>query len=118
MPSDKKIVEYFTEQMELAGLITIKPMMGEYLLYCDGVYVALVSDNSLFVKPTETGREYIGKVVEKPAYPGAKPSFYIGSECEDQKWLAELIRKTRDELSKTKRPAKRSVNSKKKVKKK
>ncbi len=113
MSSDKKIVEYFIEQMEFAGLITTKSMMGEYLLYCDGVYVALVSDNMLFVKPTLSGKEYIGKVVEKPAYPGAKPSFYIGSECEDRKWLAELIRRTRDELLKTKKPVKRTLKAKK-----
>lgn len=113
MASDKKRVEYFIKQMELSGLITTKPMMGEYLLYCDGVYVALVSDNSLFVKPTEAGKLYIGNMVEKSAYPGAKPSFYIGSKCKDRKWLAELIKRTRDELSKIKRPAKQSVGTRK-----
>ncbi len=113
MPSDKKFVEYVSEQMELAGLITTRPMMGEYLVYCDGIYVGLVSDNAVFMKPTEAGRQYIGNVVEKPAYPGAKPSFCIGSELENKRWLGGLIRVTRDELSKTKRPARRSVRGKK-----
>ncbi len=114
MPSHKQFVEYIAEQLELAGLITKKPMMGEYLLYCDGVYVALVSDNQLFVKPTDSGRKYIGKADERPAYTGAKPSFYIESKFEDKKWIGELIRLTHDELSKTVKPVKKSKTSKKK----
>jgi len=114
MPSDKEFVHYIADQLEFAGRITTKQMMGEYLLYCDGVYVALVSDNKLFVKPTASGRKYIGKVVEKPAYPGAKPSFYIESKFEDKQWIAGLIRMTCNELSKAKRPAKQSTKAKKK----
>ena len=113
MPSDKQVVEYIAEQMELAGDITKKPMMGEYLLYCDGVYVALVSDNHLFVKPTEAGRLFIGNAVERPAYPGAKPSFWIESRFEDKHWIGELIRLTRDELSNTIKPVRKSKTVKK-----
>ncbi len=116
MPSDKQFVDYIIDQMELAGLITIKQMMGEYLLYCDGVYVALVSDNKLFVKPTESGRKFIGKTTELPAYPGAKPSFYIESQLEDRKWIGELIRVTCRELSKTVKPAKKIKTTKRKRK--
>ena len=64
MPSDKKFIEYISEQMELAGIITKKPMMGEYLLYCIGISIALMGDNQLFVKPMESGRSFIGKAAE------------------------------------------------------
>ena len=114
MQSNKQFVGYNSEQLELSGVITKKPMMGEYLLYCDGVYVALVSDNQLFVNPTDSGRTFIGNPDERPAYPGAKPSFFIESKFEDKKWIAELIRLTRDELSKSIKPVRKSKTVKKK----
>lgn len=114
MPSDKRFVEYIADQLSLAGAITTRPMMGEYLLYCDGIYVALVSDNRLFVKPSESGRAFIGNVVEKSAYPGAKPSFSIETRFEDKKWIGELIRRTMQELSSAKKPVKKKPTKRKK----
>jgi len=99
MPSDKKFVSYIAEQARHAGIITTKSMMGEYLIYCDGIYVALVSDNLVFVKPSPEGKAWIGEVVERPPYPGAKPCFYIESRFEDEKWFSELIQITTVALS-------------------
>lgn len=113
MASDKKFVFYIADQMKLAGEIAFKPMMGEYLINCDGIYVAVVSDNQLFIKPTEAGKQFIGNVTEKSAYPGAKPSFFIQSEFfEDEKWLGSLVRLTKDELSASKKKAKKKTISK------
>jgi TfoX/Sxy family transcriptional regulator of competence genes len=54
--------------------------------------VALVCDGQLFVKPTEAGREFLGKVVEGCPYPGAKPCFLIdGDKWEDRAWLTRLL---------------------------
>ncbi|NTU98508.1 TfoX/Sxy family protein [Candidatus Falkowbacteria bacterium] len=98
MASDKDLVEFVAEQMKNAGQITYRKMFGEYAIYCDGKVVALLCDNQLFVKPTEGGRNYIGTVVEAPAYPGAKMSFLIDDKFEDREWISGLIRATADEL--------------------
>lgn len=98
MASDQSFVEFITEQIEDAGVISWRKMFGEYAVYCDGKVVALICDNRLFVKQTEAGRKYIGNVVEAPAYPGAKPSFLIEDQIEDREWLSELIRITAREL--------------------
>jgi hypothetical protein len=58
------------------------------------------------VKPTESGRAYIGEVVESPPYPGAKPSLLIVDQIEDSQWLSELVRITARELPEPK-PKKR-----------
>ena len=55
-------------------------------------------DDKLFIKPTETGRAFIGNVVEAPPYPGAKPSLLIDDKLEDHEWLSELVRITLKEL--------------------
>jgi TfoX/Sxy family transcriptional regulator of competence genes len=77
MASDKTFIEFIVDQMAGTGTISYRKMFGEYAIYCDGKVVALVCDNQLFVKPTESGRAYIGKVFEAPPYPGAKLYFLI-----------------------------------------
>jgi TfoX/Sxy family transcriptional regulator of competence genes len=98
MASDQDFMDYVTDQVQGAGIITYRKMFGEYALYCEGKVVALVCDNQLFIKPTEAGRAYIGQPVEAPPYPGGKPWFLMGEEMEDRDWIAQLVRLTENEL--------------------
>ena len=91
MASDQNFVEFVTDQIKRAGEITAKKMFGEYGIYADGKLFGLICDNKLFIKPTISGREFIGNVVEAPPYEGAKPSFLIEEKIEDSDWLSELI---------------------------
>jgi TfoX/Sxy family transcriptional regulator of competence genes len=92
MASDQKFVDFITDQLKNAGEIVAKKMFGEYGLYSDGKIVGLICDNKLYIKPTITGRAFIGDVVEAPPYKGAKPSFLIEEKIEDSEWLCELVR--------------------------
>ena len=98
MATDLSIVEFVTENMRHAGVITFRKMFGEYAVYADGKVEALVCDNQLYVKETDCGRAFIGNVTEAPAYPGARLSFLIEDRFEDREWLSELIRITAREL--------------------
>ena len=98
MASSKVFLDFILDQIENAGQITYKQMFGEYTLYCDGKIFALVSDDKLFIKPTASGRAFIGDVTEAPAYPGAKPSFLLGDKIDDREWLSELVRISLPEL--------------------
>ncbi|NOX75345.1 MAG: TfoX/Sxy family protein [Gammaproteobacteria bacterium] len=98
MASDLNFVEFVVEQIQNAGAIRHRKMFGEYALYCNDKVVALICDNQLFVKPTKSGRVFIGKVVEKPPYSGAKPSFLIEDQIEDSDWISRLICVTEAEL--------------------
>ena len=98
MASDKKFVEYIVDQIENAGEITYKHMFGEFGVFCDGKIFGLICDNKLFIKPTESGRKFIGDVLEAPPYTGAKNSFLIGEKIDDREWLSELVRITVLEL--------------------
>jgi len=98
MASDLDFVEYIVDQLANAGIVSYRKMFGEFVVYCDGKVVALICDNQLFIKPTKAGKAFIGNVVEAPAYPGAKPSFLIEAQIEDEDWLCELVRLTEREL--------------------
>ncbi len=98
MATKQEFVDFVLDQIEHAGVLEAKKMFGEYALYVNGKIVALICDDKLFVKPTNSGRAYIRNVVEQPPYEGAKPSFLVEEGIEDRKWLSELIRMTYREL--------------------
>jgi len=98
MASEINFVDYVLEQIKNSGEVTAKKMFGEYGIYSDGKLFGLICDNKLFIKPTNSGRKFIGNVVEAPPYEGAKPSFLIEDKIEDSEWLSELVRISLNEL--------------------
>src|SRR5271166_3717193 len=106
MATRQSTVEFILDQITGAGAISAKKMFGEYGIFFDGVMVALVCDDQLYVKPTSGGRVLAGAVEEAPPYPGAKPCLMIASDrWEDGEWLGHLMQVTVAELPapKTKR---------------
>jgi TfoX/Sxy family transcriptional regulator of competence genes len=98
MASEQKIVDFIIEQIGFSKQVTSKKMFGEHVLYFDNKLFALICDNKLFIKPTESGREYIKEVVESSPYPGAKPCFLIEEKLENRDWLRKLVKLTVTEL--------------------
>lgn len=102
MPTNQDFVDFVMGQLQSTGDITFKKMFGEYALYSGNKIFALICDNKLFIKPTNSGRNYIQDVVEAPPYTGAKPSFLIDDRVEDHEWLSTLVKLTVSELSEQK----------------
>ena len=98
MAQGLEFVEYITDQVDNSCNLTHRMMFGGCTLYLDGKVVALICDDQLFVKPTTSGRAFIGDVVEAPAYSGAKKSFLIEDQVEDGDWLTKLLMVTAAEL--------------------
>jgi TfoX/Sxy family transcriptional regulator of competence genes len=115
MASDRDFVDFVVDQIENAGEITAKSMFGEYGIFSGDKIFALICDNKLFIKPTESGRLFIKELVEAPPYPGAKPCFLIEDKLEDRDWLSNLVRITVKELPEPK-PKKRRSKKRNKLK--
>ncbi len=98
MAVDLEFVNFVVDQIDDACEVTHRMMFGGCTLYSKGKVVGLICDNQLFIKPTESGRAFIGDVVEAPAYEGAKMSFLIEGGVEDRQWLTELITLTAEAL--------------------
>lgn len=98
MAQGLEFVEYVSDQVGDRCKLTHRMMFGGCTLYLDGKVVALICDDQLFVKPSKAGREFIGNVIEAPAYSGAKNSFLIKDQIEDGEWLASLLAVTAAEL--------------------
>lgn len=98
MATDLDFVEFITDQMASAGVVTFRKMFGEYGIYCNGKIMALACENQLYIKPTNAGKAYIEDLIEAPPYPGAKPYFLIDERLEDRDWLVKLVEITVNEL--------------------
>jgi len=110
MAQGLEFVEYITDQVNDSCDLSHRMMFGGCTLYLDGKVVALICDDQLFVKPTSAGRDFVGDVVEAPAYPGAKNSFLIEDQVEDGEWLTKLLKVTAAELPAPKPRKKKKKN--------
>jgi len=72
MASSQKTVDFLTDQIHSAGIIRSKKMFGEYAIYCDEKVVALICDDTLFVKMTDVSLQFLNASHISPPYPGAK----------------------------------------------
>ena len=88
MATSKEYRDFILEQLSLADGITVKPMMGEYLLYKDGVLFGGIYDNRLLVKITESNRKY-GLEKALP-YDGAKSMYFI-DDVDDREKLKNIV---------------------------
>ncbi|MFW6363812.1 MAG: TfoX/Sxy family protein [Spirochaeta sp.] len=103
MAVSEEFIEYVCGQMQGAGEIRSRKMFGGCSLYCNGKVVGLITDDCLYIKPTNAGRQFIGTPAEAPPYEGAKPYFVVEDELENAEWLTELVRLTELELPKPRR---------------
>ncbi len=100
MATKQSTIDYILDQLASLDDMAARKMFGEYALYCRGKVVALVCDDTLFMKITAPGKAFVGSDYhEGYAYPGAKVSMRIDEErMDDRIWLSELVRLTADNL--------------------
>ena len=73
--------------------LSARKMFGEYGIYLDGKMVAMVCDDTLFVKALPVVEELLGPHEERPPYAGAKPHPVVAKTFMAQDGrLAHLLR--------------------------
>ena len=91
MPSSKGYRDFILEQLSEAPDITCRPMMGEFLLYSDGVLFGGIYDDRLLVKIVPENAKF-GMPKSTP-YAGAKP-MHLVEDVDDREKLAKIIQAT------------------------
>ena len=116
MATTQGTVDFILEQAAGAGDVSARKMFGEYAVYLNGVVVALVCDDTLFLKPTAAVQTWLGEVEQGAPYPGAKPHIVLDAAViEDAALLSQLFKDTLRALPvkpKVKRPAKKAAKAK------
>ena len=88
MSTSKDYRDYILEELNLLDNITYKSMMGEYLLYYNGILFGGIYDDRLLIKKVENNKKYNMK--DSIPYDGAKP-MYLVSEVDNKELLKEII---------------------------
>lgn len=81
MASSKDYLEYVLELLREASGVTYKKMMGEYMLYKDGILFGGIYDNRFLIKKTKSLEN--SDLKEQIPYPSAKSMLLIDSEDPD-----------------------------------
>ncbi|WP_062518025.1 TfoX/Sxy family protein [Demequina gelatinilytica] len=94
MSTSRATVDHLLEQLEPLP-VRARAMFGEHALYCDEKVVALICDDTVFLKPTAAS----DGLAEGPPYPGAKP-YRIADDAviADAERFQALVRATADAL--------------------
>ena len=94
MSSTKEYLDFVLGQIN--GIdITYKKMMGEYLLYKDGILFGGIYDDRLLINPTEKAKELLPNAEYAVPYDGAKPMIFYDF-VDDSEQLTDFIKKLTD----------------------
>lgn len=91
----KEYKDYIIEQLGLLSNIICRKMMGEYLLYNDGVLFGGIYDNCLLFKRTNSNKKY--NMSEENPYQGAKP-MYLAENVDNRELLRDIVTDTCKDL--------------------
>ena len=90
MASTKEYLDFVLGQIKDMD-ITYKKMMGEYLLYVNGILFGGIYDDRLLIKPAEKARELLPNAEYAIPYDGAKPMLFCDF-VDDSAQLTEIIK--------------------------
>ena len=84
MATTKDYKDFILEQLNILDNITCKSMMGEYLLYYNGLLFGGIYDDRLLVKKVDNNKKY--NMQESIPYESAKP-MYLVDDVDDKEKL-------------------------------
>lgn len=88
MATTKGYRDFVLEQLSLLDNVTYKSMMGEYLLYYNGILFGGIYDDRLLVKIVDSNKKY--NMQKAIPYEGAKP-MYLVDDIDNPEILKEII---------------------------
>ena len=97
MATTKDYRVFILEQLNILDNITCKSMMGEYLLYYNGLLFGGIYDDRLLVKIVDSNKKY--NMQESIPYESAKP-MYLVDDVDNQEVLRDIVLDTCKDLKK------------------
>lgn len=95
MATAKEYRDFILDELSLLDNITYKSMMGEYLLYYNGILFGGIYDDRMLVKIVDGNKKY--QMEESIPYVGAKP-MYLVSDVDNKELLKNIVIDTSRDL--------------------
>ena len=108
MATSKEFHDYIMENLQRAGVVSSRKMMGEYIVYYQDKLVGMICDNCFFLKPTEKVLQLLPDNQRDYPYEGCKTLMVMVEEVEDKELMSQILREMYLELPEpNKKPKKR-----------
>lgn len=91
MATNKEYLNFILNQLSGLDGITVKQMMGEYIIYYKGKIAAYLCDDRLLVKPVPSAVKLMPDAKMEPPYDGAKDMLLV-ENVDDRDFLTELFK--------------------------
>ena len=88
MATTKDYRDFILEQLNLLDNITCKSVMGEYLLYYNGLLFGGIYDDRVLVKIVDSNKKY--NMQESIPYENAKP-MYLVDDVDNQETIRDIV---------------------------
>lgn len=109
MATSKEFHDYILENLKLAGNVTTRSMMGEYLVYYNGRLVGNICDNCLLFKQTKSSLQLLEGAEMMYPYEGSKTLMLAVEDVENHQLMAELLCRMYEELPQPKKKNKSKI---------
>ena len=97
MASSKEYLEFILGQLSELDEITVRAMMGEFIIYYRGRIVGGIYDDRLLVKPIKAAIRYMPTAAYESPYAGAKEMLLV-DEVDNREFLTGLFNAMVEEL--------------------
>ena len=98
MAVSKEYHDYILENLQKAGEVTTRKMMGGYCVYYKGKLVGDICDNCLYFKPVESALQRLPDAERGYPYEGSKSLMIIVDDVEDTAFMSDVLQAMYQEL--------------------
>ena len=97
MASSKQYLDFILDQISPLEEISVKQMMGEYILYYRGKIIGGIYDDRFLVKPTASAKRMMPDARPELPYEDGKEMLLV-EEVDNREFLCELLNAMYGEL--------------------
>lgn len=97
MASSKEYLDFIMDQFSDLEDVTVRAMMGEYIIYYRGKIVGGIYDDRFLVKPVRAAVELMPEAQRELPYEGAKEMLLV-DDVDNREFMCNLLRAMYDEL--------------------
>lgn len=108
MATSKEFHDYVVENLQRAGNVTARKMMGEYCIYYQEKLIGDICDNCLFLKPTESVLRLMPDADRAYPYEGSRTLMVVVEDVENTELMIEVLSEMYKELPEPKKKTKRN----------
>ena len=116
MATSKEYADFIRSKFERLEVVTVRPMMGEYVIHMAGKVLGFIGDEQLMFEPSESLDLLLPDASKRELFPGSKQFTIIDDSISPSK-LCEIASAIYDDLpvSKPRKSKKNAAEDEKKI---